>query len=137
MQQNLGTAVAGRHPKAVLDKLQKTAESRRLSMSASTSVGGRIPAAPRRRPHGSGGRAGRTRRARRARRRARPAAASPLVALLWLGPALVLIAGVVLYPAIELVQASLARYSITGLRKGDAGWATTARCSATATSARS
>jgi ABC-type sugar transport system permease subunit len=55
-------------------------------------------------------------------RRARPlGSASPLVALLWLGPALVLIAGVVVYPAIELVQASFTRYSITGLRIGSAG----------------
>src|SRR5205085_8666540 len=46
---------------------------------------------------------------------------SPLVALLWLGPALVLIAGVVIYPAIELVQASFTRFSITGLRTGSAG----------------
>jgi multiple sugar transport system permease protein len=43
------------------------------------------------------------------------------VALLWLGPALLLIAGVVIYPAIELVRASLGRYSITGLRLGSAG----------------
>ncbi len=42
-------------------------------------------------------------------------------ALLWLGPALLLIFGVVVYPAVELVKASLSRYSITGLRKGDAG----------------
>jgi multiple sugar transport system permease protein len=44
------------------------------------------------------------------------------VALLWLGPALLLIAGVVLYPAIELVKASFNEYSITGLRRGSAGW---------------
>jgi ABC-type sugar transport system permease subunit len=43
------------------------------------------------------------------------------VALLWLGPALILIAGVVIYPVVELVRASLGRYSITGLRKGSAG----------------
>jgi len=49
--------------------------------------------------------------------------ASGPVALLWLGPALILIAGVVVYPAVELVKASLSRYSITGLRKGDAGLA--------------
>lgn len=42
-------------------------------------------------------------------------------ALLWLGPALLLILGVVLYPAIKLVEASLGRFSITGLRTGDAG----------------
>jgi ABC-type sugar transport system permease subunit len=49
--------------------------------------------------------------------------ASGPVALLWLGPALILIAGVVVYPAVELLKASLSRYSITGLRKGDAGLA--------------
>jgi ABC-type sugar transport system permease subunit len=43
------------------------------------------------------------------------------VALLWLGPALLLIAGVVIYPAIELVRASVSHYSITGLRLGSAG----------------
>lgn len=47
----------------------------------------------------------------------------PLVALLWLAPALILIFGVVLYPAIKLFQASRGLFSITGLRKGEAGWA--------------
>lgn len=47
--------------------------------------------------------------------------ASVPVALVWLGPALALIIGVVVFPAVELVKASLSRYSITGLRKGDAG----------------
>jgi multiple sugar transport system permease protein len=42
-------------------------------------------------------------------------------ALLWLGPALALIAGVVIYPAIELAKASTGNYSITGLRLGSAG----------------
>ena len=41
--------------------------------------------------------------------------------MLWLGPALILIVGVVLYPAITLVATSFSSYSITGLRKGDAG----------------
>lgn len=45
------------------------------------------------------------------------------MALLWLAPALVLIIGVVLYPAVKLFQASLGEYSITGLRTGDAGFA--------------
>ncbi|MEO9238628.1 MAG: sugar ABC transporter permease [Jatrophihabitantaceae bacterium] len=40
---------------------------------------------------------------------------------MWLSPALVLIAGVVIYPAIELVKAALGEYSITGLRTGSAG----------------
>jgi multiple sugar transport system permease protein len=45
------------------------------------------------------------------------------VALLWLSPALVLVAGVVIFPAAELVKASLANYSITGLKTGSAGLA--------------
>jgi ABC-type sugar transport system permease subunit len=45
------------------------------------------------------------------------------VALLWLGPALLLIAAVVIYPAVALVRAALNRYSITGLRRGPAGLA--------------
>jgi multiple sugar transport system permease protein len=56
-----------------------------------------------------------------ARRRRRRGRTSLWVALLWLGPALILIAGVVIYPAVELVRASLNRYSITGLRLGSAG----------------
>ncbi|GAB77405.1 carbohydrate ABC transporter membrane protein 1, CUT1 family [Austwickia chelonae] len=43
--------------------------------------------------------------------------------LLWLGPALALILGVVLFPVVKLVEASLGRYSITGLRLGGAGGA--------------
>ncbi len=57
----------------------------------------------------------------RRRRQPRRGQASLGQALLWLGPALLLIFGVVVYPAVELVKASLSRYSITGLRKGDAG----------------
>jgi multiple sugar transport system permease protein len=45
------------------------------------------------------------------------------VALLWLSPALVLVAGVVIFPAAELIKASLANYSITGLKTGSAGLA--------------
>ncbi|MGC5583729.1 carbohydrate ABC transporter permease [Ornithinimicrobium sp. W1665] len=41
---------------------------------------------------------------------------------MWLAPSLLLILGVVLYPAVKLFQASLSEYSITGLRRGDAGW---------------
>jgi multiple sugar transport system permease protein len=55
------------------------------------------------------------------RRRARKGDTSLGVALLWLGPALLLIVGVVVFPAIELVRAAFSRYSITGLRLGDAG----------------
>jgi multiple sugar transport system permease protein len=42
-------------------------------------------------------------------------------ALLWLGPSLLLIAAVVVYPAALLVRASLGRYSITGLYQGGVG----------------
>jgi len=42
-------------------------------------------------------------------------------ALLWLGPSLILIAAVVLYPAVQLVNASFGRYSITGRYEGPAG----------------
>jgi multiple sugar transport system permease protein len=42
-------------------------------------------------------------------------------ALLWLGPSLALIGGIVVYPAAALVGASLGRYSITGLYQGPAG----------------
>ena len=45
----------------------------------------------------------------------RPRAAS-LHALLWLGPSLVLIVAVVVYPAVALVRTSLRRYSITGVQ---------------------
>jgi len=41
--------------------------------------------------------------------------------LLWLGPALVLIFGIVIYPAVTLVRTSFGTYSITGRLKGDAG----------------
>ncbi len=70
------------------------------------------PALPRgagaaRRRRGGGGHVGRT---------------HPLVALLWLSPALALIFGVVLYPAVKMFQASRGDYSITGLRIGSAQW---------------
>ena len=47
--------------------------------------------------------------------------------LLWLGPSLLLIATVVVYPAIALVRASLGRYSVTGLYQGAVGLANYAR----------
>lgn len=56
-------------------------------------------------------------RSRLGRRGRLPAA----TALLWLSPSLVLIVGVVAYPVLELVKASLGSYSITGLRTGSAG----------------
>ena len=55
------------------------------------------------------------------RRRARIGDTSLGVALVWLGPALLLIVGVVVFPAVQLVRAAFSRYSITGLRLGDAG----------------
>ena len=55
------------------------------------------------------------------RRRLQNGRATPWSALLWLAPSLVLIFGVVVFPAIELIRASLSDYSITGLRKGSAG----------------
>jgi multiple sugar transport system permease protein len=54
-------------------------------------------------------------------RRAQRGHAPLQVALLWLAPVLLLIAAVVVYPAVELVRASLNRYSITGLQTGSAG----------------
>ena len=42
-------------------------------------------------------------------------------ALIWLGPSLLLIAAVVVYPAVQLVRASLGRYSLTGLYQGAVG----------------
>ena len=42
-------------------------------------------------------------------------------ALLWLGPSLLLITAVVVYPAVQLVRASLGRYSLTGLYQGAVG----------------
>ncbi|HZX98916.1 MAG TPA: sugar ABC transporter permease [Dermatophilaceae bacterium] len=59
--------------------------------------------------------------AARRRRRSRGGGTPLRVALLWLGPALLLILGVVVFPAYELVKAAFSRYSITGLRLGDAG----------------
>jgi multiple sugar transport system permease protein len=76
-------------------------------------------AAPSKAPVPSGGSS--SDRRRRARKRAGRGDTSIRVALLWLGPALLLIIGVVVFPAIELVRAAFSRYSITGLRLGDAG----------------
>ncbi len=55
------------------------------------------------------------------RRRTLHSGTSLGVALLWLGPALLLIIGVVVFPAVQLVRAAFSRYSITGLHLGDAG----------------
>jgi ABC-type sugar transport system permease subunit len=55
------------------------------------------------------------------RRRSGGGDTSVWVALLWLGPALLLIFGVVVFPAYELIKAAFSKYSITGLRLGDAG----------------
>lgn len=59
---------------------------------------------------------------RRRRDRRSIGTAGPLEALLWLGPALLLILGVVVYPVVALVTSSFGTFSITGLRKGDAGF---------------
>jgi multiple sugar transport system permease protein len=57
----------------------------------------------------------------RRRRRLQPGRATSWSALLWLAPSLALIFGVVIFPAIELIRASISDYSITGLRRGSAG----------------
>ncbi|MGH7279605.1 MAG: carbohydrate ABC transporter permease [Candidatus Rokuibacteriota bacterium] len=69
------------------------------------------------------GSAGAPDRQPRSPRRRRPPRRGPSgwQALVWLGPSLALIGGVVLYPAFELVRASLSRYSITGLYQGAVG----------------
>lgn len=85
------------------------AEPGRMPVAAATS------ATPSRAPVSSGGASpGRRHRPRRGN-------TSLWVALVWLGPALLLIIGVVVFPAIQLVRAAFSRYSITGLRLGDAG----------------
>jgi len=63
-----------------------------------------------------------TRKSRPRRRRTETGYASALSALPWLIVPLILIVGVVVYPAIALVKASLSEYSFTGLRKGSAGF---------------
>lgn len=56
------------------------------------------------------------------RRRRRPSGHAPWwQGLLWLSPALLLIAAVVIYPAIAMVQASTKSFSITGLEQGSVG----------------
>jgi multiple sugar transport system permease protein len=62
------------------------------------------------------------RRRRVFKHRRSPGTATIGEALLWLGPALVLIIGVVIYPAITLVATSFNKYSIIGLRIGPAGF---------------
>lgn len=59
-----------------------------------------------------------TRLAPRSRQRGE---AGPVQALLWLGPAVALIFGVVMFPAWKLIQASMQKFSITGLQLGPAG----------------
>jgi multiple sugar transport system permease protein len=46
----------------------------------------------------------------------------PLIALLWIGPALALILGVVVWPAIEMLRTSVSEISVAGLLKGSAGF---------------
>ncbi|MFX0537157.1 carbohydrate ABC transporter permease [Ornithinimicrobium sp. Y1847] len=75
-----------------------------------------VAAAPASSPEGAGA------PRRRRRRGGRRGHLHPAVALLWLAPALSLIVGVVLFPAYKLFEASRGEFSITGLRRGDAGW---------------
>ena len=72
-------------------------------------------------PSPGGGAPGAGAPAKKTRRRTTRGRAPWWVALIWLGPALALIFGAVIYPAIELVRASTGEYSITGLRRGSAG----------------
>lgn len=60
--------------------------------------------------------------ARRRRRRSGVGQVSGPIALLWLAPAVALIVGVVVFPAVMLFRASRSEYSITGLYRGGAGW---------------
>ncbi|PKW26952.1 carbohydrate ABC transporter permease [Phycicoccus duodecadis] len=60
--------------------------------------------------------------ARTRRRTAGVGRVHPGVALLWLSPAIALIVGIVVFPAVMLFKASRSEYSITGLYKGAAGW---------------
>jgi ABC-type sugar transport system permease subunit len=68
----------------------------------------------------AGAPSGATPPARRAGR-SRGGGRAALAPLLWLGPALALIVGVVLWPAVEMMRTSLARISATGLATGWAG----------------
>ena len=52
------------------------------------------------------------------RRHRKLGSASVIEALLWLGPALILIFVIVIYPAVTLVVTSFGRFSIIGLRQG-------------------
>ena len=45
----------------------------------------------------------------------------PLVSLLWLGPSLALILGVVVWPAVEMFRTSFSEISVAGVLKGTAG----------------
>lgn len=56
------------------------------------------------------------------RRPRSPQHASWLSLLGWLGPSLVLVLGVVIYPLVETVRASFQSFSLTGAVKGWAGW---------------
>lgn len=87
------------------------AEQGRMPAAATASAFGESPVGP----ASSGG------SSTGSRRRALHGGTSIWVALLWLGPALLLIIGVVVFPAVQLVRAAFSKYSITGLRLGDAG----------------
>src|SRR5438132_13463375 len=91
------------------DRLPGSVAATGSPVAATEAAGGGIPAPPDTPP------------VARRRRGGRRGHAPFGVALLWLAPALLLIGGVVIYPAVELIKASTSRYSITGLRKGSAG----------------
>lgn len=59
---------------------------------------------------------------RRRDRSARKSGDHPLATLLWLGPSLVLILGVVVWPAIEMFRTSFSEISVAGVLKGSAGF---------------
>lgn len=63
------------------------------------------------------------RRDPKASRRSRVRRSPEMGALVWLGPSLILILGVVVYPIMVLIQTSLHRINLTGLDKGFVGLA--------------
>lgn len=57
----------------------------------------------------------------------RPSQQNRFAPLLWLGPCLALLVGVVIYPMLELVRTSFADISMSGVVRGTAGWENYAR----------
>jgi ABC-type sugar transport system permease subunit len=72
-------------------------------------------------PSGEAGTPGAGAAGRGGRRHRKLGSASVIEALLWLGPALILIFVIVIYPAVTLVVTSFGKFSIIGLRQGSAG----------------